>query len=103
MEVIGALIGLLSFGMFGIIWLLMFAFIIGMMALWVWMIVDVVRRQFEDDNTRLMWVLIVVLAGWVGAIIYYFVGRKQGTMPQAPAAPPGPVASSPACAPRNNR
>ncbi len=92
MEAIGALIGLLSFGAFGVLWLLMFAFIIAVMVLWVWMLVDVGRRQFTDDNTRLMWVLIIVLAGWIGAIIYYFVGRKQGHMPVTEASPPQPPA-----------
>lgn len=88
MEALGALIGVLSFGLFWIVWLLMFVFIIGVMALWVWMLVDVVRREFKDDNTRLVWVLVVILAGWVGAAVYYFVGRKLGTIPATPAAPP---------------
>jgi len=88
MEAIGALIGLLSFGLFGIVWLLMFAFIIAVMALWVWMLVDVVRREFKDDNTKLVWVLVVILAGWVGAAVYYFVGRQQGVIPEAPPAAP---------------
>jgi len=88
MEAIGALIGLLSFGLFGIVWILMFLLIIGLMALWVWMLVDVVRREFKDENTKLVWVLVVVLASWIGAAVYYFVGRNQGTIPEPPAAPP---------------
>jgi len=97
--IIAMILGLLSFGAFGVLWLLMFAFIIGCMALWIWMLVDCVRRQFPDDNTRLMWVLIVVLAGWVGAVIYYFIGRKQGYIPepgQAPVQAPPPQAPPPA-------
>ena len=86
--IIAGLIGLLSVGMFGIVWLLMLGLSVGVMVLWVWMIVDCVRRQFDDENTRLVWVLIIVLAGWIGAIIYYFVGRKEGVMPEGPASPP---------------
>lgn len=91
MEALGALIGALSFGLFGILWLAMFGFIIGVMVLWVWMLVDVVRREFKDDNTKLVWVLVVILAGWVGAAVYYFVGRQQGTIPQPTAAPQSPT------------
>ena len=85
---IAALIALLSFGAFGVMWLLMLGLSVGVTVLWVWMLVDAAQRQFKDDNTRLMWVLIIVLAGWVGAAVYYFVGRKEGVMPEGPASPP---------------
>jgi len=28
-------------------------------------------------------VLIILLAGWIGALIYWFVGREKGTLPDA--------------------
>jgi len=79
--IIATIIGLLSFGAFGVLWLLIFGVSVAGVVLWIVMLVDVVRRQFPDDNTKLMWVLIIVLAGWIGALIYYFVGRKQGYIP----------------------
>lgn len=45
---------------------------------WVMMIVDCTQRKFEDSTTRLMWLLIVLMVPF-GALIYCFVGRKQGT------------------------
>jgi hypothetical protein len=66
-------------------------------ALWIWAIVDVVRvpdeSMFKAGN-RLVWVLIVVLAGFVGAIVYLIVGRPAGgaaaPQPASPAVQPPP-------------
>lgn len=46
---------------------------------WVMMIVDCTQRKFEDSTTRMMWLLIILLLPGIGALIYCFVGRKQGT------------------------
>ena len=40
---------------------------------WIWMIVDCARRKFKTDNDKLIWIIILALLGWLGAIIYYFV------------------------------
>ncbi len=50
------------------------------------MIVDVATRCPSEDNKKLIWVLVVVLAGWIGALIYYFVQRPKN--PPAEAAQP---------------
>lgn len=51
-----------------------------LMVLWIWMLVDVAQREdstFSDENGKLLWVLIVVLGGWVGAAVYYFVEYRK--------------------------
>lgn len=48
---------------------------------WVVEIVDVARREFKDSNTKLLWLLVVVLAQGLGALIYYFAGKPQGWLP----------------------
>lgn len=59
------------------------------LAFWIWMIVDCARREFDGSNTKLVWMLVIILASWVipipalGAIIYYFAGRAQGRLPAA--------------------
>ena len=40
---------------------------------WIFMLVDAARRNFKDENDKVVWILIVVLLGLLGAIIYYFV------------------------------
>lgn len=47
---------------------------------WIVAIIDVVKRDFPGENDKLIWVLVVVLANWVGALIYWFVGRDKGTL-----------------------
>ena len=49
---------------------------------WIMMLVDCVKRgnsEFPNagESTKTMWLLIVILASGVGAIIYYFVVRKK--------------------------
>jgi len=59
-------------------------FFIGMMLLlvfWVWMLVDVVQN--EKDNDLVVWMLILVFTGFIGAIIYYFVRKRNRIKTQA--------------------
>jgi len=57
------------------------------LAFWIWMIVDCARREFDDGNTKLVWMLVIILTWFimplVGTIIYYFAGRPQGRLPAA--------------------
>ena len=69
-------------GIFFIIWLIfifgMFAVMIFFAVIWIIMLIDVIKRQkWNDDNEKIMWILIVVLLGGIGAIIYYFAIRRQ--------------------------
>ena len=67
-----------------VVWLLAIVF-------WIWMLVDCVRKEFPGENEKIVWVLIVVLAGPIGAIVYFFVGRPKGTLPyHDPRTPPPP-------------
>jgi prolipoprotein diacylglyceryltransferase len=48
-------------------------FIIITTIFWIWMIIDVAKRNFKNENDKILWILLVVLLGFIGAIIYYFV------------------------------
>ncbi len=75
-----------AIGLFSGFWLIMMAFycLLGLFSLfaligWILMLVDCVKRQFKGENDKILWILIIVLAGIIGAIIYYFmVYRKEG-------------------------
>ena len=90
------------FILIGLVWLVF----------WIVEIVDVARREFKDSNTKLLWLLVVVLAHGLGALIYYFAGKPQGWLPgetpkYAPSAPygypPPPPPYYPPPAPPENR
>ena len=48
---------------------------------WIIELVDAARRQFNDDTTKVIWIVIILFTHVLGSIIYYFVGKKQGTLP----------------------
>lgn len=37
---------------------------------WIWSLVDCIRNPNYDDMRRIMWVLVIVLTGFIGSIIY---------------------------------
>lgn len=57
-----------------------FLFAIACLAFWIWMLVDCARREFEGPNDKLIWILVIVLVGALGALIYLFAGRPQGRL-----------------------
>ena len=61
--------------------LFILAFVLLPTLFWVVMLVDVVRRRFADPTIKLIWVLVVIFTHFVGALVYYVVGRKQGVAP----------------------
>jgi hypothetical protein len=75
------------FFLFGIFW-------IGALVLWVWALVDCI--QVPDDSlyesgNKLIWVLVIVLASVIGAILYFAIGRPRGgAVPRYPSGGPPP-------------
>jgi hypothetical protein len=63
--------------LFILFWL--FAFGIGILAtvFWIWMIIDCANNEPSEGNDKLIWILVIVLAGAIGAAIYYFVRRPE--------------------------
>ena len=45
--------------------------------LWIWMLVECLTRESSEGNDKLVWVLIIVLAHWIGALVYLLVRRPQ--------------------------
>ncbi len=39
-------------------------------------LIDILKNEFEGDN-KIIWVLVVLFLWLIGAILYYFIGRKQ--------------------------
>lgn len=47
------------------------------LAFWIWSIVEVATKEPSEDQDRLMWLLIVLLLGWIGALVYLIVRRPE--------------------------
>jgi hypothetical protein len=67
-----------SFAIIPVLFMLLFG-CIGFVALvfWIWMLVDCLTKEPPEGNDKLIWVLVIVLLSWVGALIYLFVRRPQ--------------------------
>ncbi len=59
-----------------IILVLLIIGIVGLMiAFWIWMLVDAIKRELTDGE-KIAWVLVIVFLSWLGAIIYYFAVKR---------------------------
>jgi sterol desaturase/sphingolipid hydroxylase (fatty acid hydroxylase superfamily) len=59
---------------------------LAMIAFWLWMLIDVITKCPSEENKKLIWILVVVFTGAIGAAVYYFVQRPKNP-PGGP--PPG--------------
>lgn len=55
----------------------MFGFGIIGLAIYVYTIYDVITSNFDNQNDKLIWVIIVVLAPLVGTVLWFLIGRKK--------------------------
>ena len=69
---LGYMFGFGIFFIFAIITLIICLFVF-----WIWMLIDCIGRKFKGDNERLLWVLIIVLGGFIGAALYYFLVKNK--------------------------
>jgi len=44
---------------------------------WVRTLIDCVQKETDDGNTRLIWVIIIVITYIVGAFLYYVIRRPN--------------------------
>jgi uncharacterized integral membrane protein len=58
------------------IWLIVIVAMILLFILWIFMIVDVSKRKFKTESDKIGWILIIVLTGYIGAIVYYFAVKR---------------------------
>ena len=72
---IGTMIGGFFLFVF-LMWFLLFAIGITSLVFWIFMIVDVAKRNFKQENDKILWLLVVILAGAIGGLVYYFVIKR---------------------------
>ena len=40
---------------------------------WIWMLVDAAKRNFRNTAEKVVWIIVIVLGQWVGALVYFIV------------------------------
>jgi Phospholipase_D-nuclease N-terminal len=44
---------------------------------WIWILIDCLTKEPADTNDKVAWVLVILSAPLIGALIYYFVRRPE--------------------------
>jgi hypothetical protein len=50
---------------------------LGLFAFWLWMLIDCLTKEFPGENDKIVWVLVIALLNWIGALVYLIVGRPK--------------------------
>ena len=43
----------------------------------IWMLIDCATKETDQGNTKIVWILIIALTHWLGALIYLLARRPQ--------------------------
>ena len=46
-------------------------------AFWIWMLVHAITNNGLTDVEKLIWVIVMLFTHFIGALIYFFVGRPK--------------------------
>ena len=57
------------------VWIVVLLLGVGSTALWIWMLIDCATKEEEEGNTKVVWILIIVFTGIIGALIYLFARK----------------------------
>ena len=60
--------------------------------LFLWALIDVIRRNFANPNDKILWIVMILVIGILGPILYLIIGRKKGTLPDGTSTPAAPAA-----------
>ncbi|MBM2820649.1 MAG: hypothetical protein HW405_409 [Candidatus Berkelbacteria bacterium] len=76
-----------AFGAIAIVWILFWIVVGGLgFVLWLWALIDCIRREFTNPNDKILWIVLILLLWLIGPILYLIIGRKKGTIPAAKSA-----------------
>jgi hypothetical protein len=68
------------------VFLLMFIvpFCLLFLVFWIWMLVDAIKNQGLTEGEKIGWVLAIVFLHFVGAALYFFIGRPKRKLVTSP-------------------
>ena len=56
-------------------------------AFWIWMLVHAIQNKGLTDGEKVGWVLAIALVHFLGALLYFFIGRPKGKPMLVPPSP----------------
>lgn len=60
-----------------ILMLIIVALFIWTFVFWILMLVDSIKRKYKEDLEKIVWVLVIIFTGIIGASIYYFIVKVK--------------------------
>jgi hypothetical protein len=57
--------------------LLLILFIVVPTLLFIYAIIDLIKRPFADNTTKIIWALVIIFLPFIGSIVYLVVERKR--------------------------
>jgi len=46
-------------------------------ALWIWAIIDCASTESDTGNTKIVWIIVIVIGHFIGALLYLIVRRPE--------------------------
>jgi hypothetical protein len=59
---------------------------LGLLAFWIWMLVHAIQNKGLVESEKVIWVVVIALTHFIGALIYFFAGRPKASTPLPPMA-----------------
>ena len=69
--------GVSIFGLLFGLFFLLFAVLV--FVFWIWMLIDAIGNSGLSSTEKIVWVLVIIFLHFLGALIYFFVGRSRRT------------------------
>ena len=44
---------------------------------WIWMLIDCATKELDEGNNKIVWIIVIILTHFLGALIYFLVRRPQ--------------------------
>lgn len=51
--------------------------IIGLFAIWIWALIDILTSKFNEDLMHIVWLLVVFFLPFIGVLLYLLIGRTM--------------------------
>lgn len=84
-DAAAAAAGTAALGVFAGVMIFVWIIAIASFVIWLWALIDVIRRQFTNPSDKTLWMVLVIVGGFflgpILPIVYLIVGRKKGTIP----------------------
>ncbi len=56
--------------------------VVGVFAIWIWAMIDIITSKFKEDLMQIVWLLVVFFLPFLGVLLYLIIGRSMKRLPK---------------------